>query len=90
MRPFPTRGQSNAACIKIRRDVVQAYLGPTLVIEYKPVGNPIGMKKSWLLRSDDALGLGCYHSDAVISKLTLIEISGHGAKDVGKWASTYV
>lgn len=80
MRPFATRGQLNVACVRVRRDVVQAYLGPTLVIEYKPTGNPIGMKKAWLLRSDDALGVGCYHSDAVISKLTLVEITGHGSR----------
>lgn len=78
--PYATRGQSNVACVRVRRDVVQAYLGPTLVIEYKPVGNPIGMKKSWRLRSDDALGLGCYHSDAVIGKLTLVEITGRGSR----------
>lgn len=79
MPPYAKRGQSNVVCLRVRRDVVQAYLGPRLALEYKPAGNPIGMKKSWMLRSDDALGVGCYHSDAVIGKLTLVEIAGHGS-----------
>lgn len=80
MPPYAIRGQSNLVCVRVRRDVVQAYLGPRLAIEYKPAGNPIGMKKSWLLRSNDALGVGCYHSYAVIGKLTLVEITAMAAE----------
>jgi hypothetical protein len=76
--PCARRDHMNSATIRVRRDVVEAYIDTTRVISLSRTGVPIGMKKAWKLRSENALGLGCYHSNALIHKLTLIEIRGHG------------
>jgi hypothetical protein len=80
--PFAKTGRPSAAVIKVRHAMVQVYRESTMVLEFKRTGKALGVKKEWKMPSENAIGVGCYHSKALISKLTLTEISGHGERIV--------